>query len=502
MTSAQGLVRSRFRNRTYDRGQGIVVSAATGLTTSFATGITCADNEVALVTKVVFYGLTNDAATNVTITMKVNGIELPFHFAGKADVRQSKRRVWRTNGNLCVHPQNTLQVKASAILSASVEIHYRRMTIQQAYADGLLGGGSLPNVASTNAITTGGLTADTAKKIINNTNYDGKFIAGSAAFTIGETLTFSGGATARLIRISGNGTTTGTMTWQLLTGTAPVADETLTGGTSSSTATISGTPSSNTSRVIQILGFAYTGHNYNASEDTARIGFWDGSTGTFASNANHIFKVYAQGVDNRYAPEILVGDTQGCIQGTAGLHVYVDATTNLAGATPTGDFVVLYRYIDAADTVNTTGAIGSSTGGRKFWLLNTASVTPTTGVPQLFFGSSIPTASCRILGQAASYSSIDDAAPHTMGLGLGTSVATLNVTGMALSNSDAAASPAAVSASFVDEDVDLTMSTAFQPGFAGQNANADRLHRAHLVWGFLGGDVQTGSSPANVTRLS
>lgn len=61
-------------------------------------------------------------------------------------------------------------------------------------------------------------------------------------FTDGETLTFSGGGTAKLLELVDNGTT-GYMTVRMLTGSVPVDDETITGGGSSATAAVNGTVS-------------------------------------------------------------------------------------------------------------------------------------------------------------------------------------------------------------------------------------------------------------------
>jgi len=60
-------------------------------------------------------------------------------------------------------------------------------------------------------------------------------------FTDGETLTFSNGATAKLLILTDNGTT-GTLIVRLLTGSVPVNTNTITGGTSGATAVVNGSP--------------------------------------------------------------------------------------------------------------------------------------------------------------------------------------------------------------------------------------------------------------------
>lgn len=497
MTSALGLARSKYRNRTHRTGEWLVVSGASGLTTSYATGITCASHEVALIDKVTFVGLTNDAATNMTITLEVNGTEIPFHFAGKADSRRSGKKTWKTNGNLVVHPSKTLRAKASANTASSIAIHYRKMTLVKAMEAGLLSEGTLPKVASSETLTGSGLSAGTAKKIVNAIFYNVAFDGGdSADFSVGETLTFGGGGTARLEEYTINGAI-GTIKFEMLSGNVPADDESITGGTSSATADVNGTPASE-NRIIQILGFAWTGHNYNAAEDTSRLGFWDGS-GTFGSNGNRVFTVFAANADNRFAPEILIGDTQGCIQGTSGSSLYMDASTNLAGTTPTGNYCVIYRYIRQTDVHSTTGAVGANTGGKRFWIFTDADL-GSAGQPVRFFGTSMPSTNVRILGQAGSFTSVNEVAfANTAMLTIGTTDSSLTISETMVLQSDAAGTPAIASSSFYDQEFDVVVSTVVAPGFGGTNITASGVSRSHLVWGYLGDGLMTGG--INVTRI-
>lgn len=64
---------------------------------------------------------------------------------------------------------------------------------------------------------------------------------GTPPFTDGETLTFGGGGTAKLLELTDNGTT-GYMLIRMLTGSVPANDETITGGTSGCTADVNQTP--------------------------------------------------------------------------------------------------------------------------------------------------------------------------------------------------------------------------------------------------------------------
>jgi hypothetical protein len=121
---------------------------------------------------------------------------------------------------------------------------------------------------------------------------------------------------------------------------------------------------------IEILGFYFTGHNYAATIDDHRLGFWDGVNGTFATNGNTVFRAWAQGINQVFAPRIIVDDTRGCIQTSVGNGLYVQATAGLAGnPTPTSDYVVMYRRINALES-DFSGTIGTTPTMRKKWWLN------------------------------------------------------------------------------------------------------------------------------------
>lgn len=105
---------------------------------------------------------------------------------------------------------------------------------------------------------------------------------------------------------------------------------------------------------IEVLGFYLTGHNYNSAADSLALGFWEG-TGTFytpaatkAATANMICVAQFRGASELFAPRIIVNDTKGCIQGPVGSSIYIQGSTNVAGSTPTADFVVMYRLVKPA----------------------------------------------------------------------------------------------------------------------------------------------------------
>lgn len=133
------------------------------------------DSEVVLIDELRIQGHTNDAATNLTVTLKINDQLLPFHLSGTANERVHKTLVWKPKGALILHPGKVLQAYASASNLAYVSGRYRIMGTQKAAELGYLTGGTLPNVASTNTLSadpvsedpySAGTTADTAKAII------------------------------------------------------------------------------------------------------------------------------------------------------------------------------------------------------------------------------------------------------------------------------------------------------------------------------------------------
>lgn len=160
------------------------------------------------------------------------------------------------------------------------------------------------------------------------------------------------------------------------------------GGTAANTAKIIVTGVAGFS--IEVLGFYFTGHNYNAATDRTILGFWEG-TGTFytapatkAATAWPIHIVHVGGANLGYAPRVLVNDTQGCIQGPAGYSLYIQSTANLAGATPTGDFVVLYRMVKCERQIHRTTVALTAAGETSIVVARTIpNTTPASGTLQI-----------------------------------------------------------------------------------------------------------------------
>lgn len=290
---AEGILplRPRTTHDTYDKNvRRFARSPSTGITTGYLTYVSCATGEVALIDRIVIRGLTNDGATNLTVTFEINGVDCPLHLLGVLDARHGDTLILRPNGNLVVGSGSSLKAKASSGTVATCSVYYRKMSLTKALHERLIPT-TIPLVASTNSTAAGGTVAGTAKAIVTA-------VPGYS---------------------------------------------------------------------IEVLGFYLTGHNYNAAADSIALAFWDG-TGTMytppatkAATAHPIHIGHAQGANIAFTPRVLVDDTQGCIQGPAGYGLYIQATANLAGATPTADYIVMYRLVKAErqlhrTTVALTGA--------------------------------------------------------------------------------------------------------------------------------------------------
>lgn len=413
------------------RGYAFSRSTSSGLATSApATGaITCGTNEVALVDEITINAVTNDAATNHTVNLLVNGITVPIHFVGIADLTRTERFVWRPRGNLVVHPGQTLKATGVGAFLDHATVRFRKKNLTAAIRDGdIKGGGRLPNIASTNTVTGSGTSAGTAKQII-----------------------------------------------------PPVS------GMS-----------------VEILSLVFTGHNYNSAADNIRLGFWDGTTGNFGANGSTIMRVHRQGANPRYAQPIIIGNTDGCIQGPSGSGVYIQATTNLAGSTPTGDWVVVYRYIPAnrMEVLSATGTLGATPSARgKFWCFTEAAVSASLADAQIdpWFAATTGN-NCLVKAKGFALSTISDSAtpavaPTMLGFGLGAGPTTSVVAHAGLgeivpSYSNNAGTPADVSNTVAHDDTLLVTNLSSRPGFfAYQFAGTDIVSRAHLVWGRFEADT-------------
>jgi hypothetical protein len=406
--------------------------------------ITCGSTQVALIDEITLTRLTLDSAANTTVTIRINGAEMPFHFPGQADTLVSRVMTWKPNGNLVVMPSQTLNAKSSVAGVTGIFIRYRLMEMSKAIQQGLVKGWQPVGL-----FTSAGLPSGTQSYLggIATTNSD-------AAST-----GYAGAGTA--------------------TGTAKVLVRGITGYS------------------IEVLGIAYTGHNYNAAADNTLLGFWDGTTGTFASNSNKIIRGYHRGASKIWAPQILIGDTKGCIQGPSGSGLYIAQTANLSGATPKADFVVLYRFVKDIEVGDPTGAAGTSYTKMKKWWVNTEAAVSTTGVPVDLFGT-VPDAVCRIRGMAISATCADcisALATPFLGIGIGTNLTGSNISEIVFFDGAKDAGTATTSNTYARDDMELFCRTTQVPSFWGADT-LSLLTRSQLAWGTFDGTGNYGTDHA------
>lgn len=444
-----GLKRSSY-TQSMDAGFGFArctyVGPGAGVADTYGAtaAVTCGSTQVALIDEIIITRTTLDSAANTTVTIRVNGAEMPFHFPSTADLAKSDVITWRPKGNLVVMPSQTLNAKSSVAGQTSIFVRFRLMEQTKAIQLGLMKGWQPVGL-----FTSAGLPSGTQSYLggIATTNSD-------AAST-----GYAGAGTA--------------------TGTAKVLVRGITGYS------------------IEILGFTYTGHNYNAAADNTLLGFWDGTTGTFASNSAKIIRPYHRGANAIWSPRILIGDTHGCIQGASGAGLYIAQTANLSGATPKADFNVLYRFVKDVDVGDTTGAAGTSYTKLKKWWVNTEATPSAIGTPVALFGT-VPDAVCRIRGFVFSGSCSDATLANSpfLGIGIGTTIADSNITEMLFFNSAKDAGTAAVSNTYSRDDCEVFCRTGQTPNFWSADPSGV-LTRSQLVWGTFHG---TGNSVSDHSK--
>lgn len=165
----RGLQRSKFDAGEL-AGYSVARTTYTGLSTGYGgsyptTGAGFGADYGLVVDEIVFSGVTNDAATNFTITLNINGKELPFHIPGTADASESFRFSIKPKCmTIFGSTENFINIKANAANAAHAFIRYRR--VRAADIMKMWEGGGVPRYASTNSASAGGTTADTAKAIV------------------------------------------------------------------------------------------------------------------------------------------------------------------------------------------------------------------------------------------------------------------------------------------------------------------------------------------------
>lgn len=391
--------------------------------------IRCGDTEVALIDEIEMSSVTEDGNTNHDVTLKINGIELPFHFPGATDQQHVQRLVWRPKGNLVVHPGQSFTAKAETAPIAHLIVRGRKKSLFAAIRDGdLRGGGRLPNVASTFTVSSSATTNGTARQIV-----------------------------------------------------PPIAG-----------------------MRVEILSMVFTGHNFNAAADNARIGFWDGSTGSFSANGATIMRAWRQGASSRQAQPLLIGNTDGCIQGPPASGVYVSASTNLVGTTQTGDWIIVYRYIpeNRGEVASAFGTPGATIAGKsKFWVYTEAAVASATTNSDFtrWFGAQTGSDTLvKVKGWAQSATALPSIGFDVIGFSLGASGTGITpvppnphggLGAYVPLTSDGAGTPAAVGVLHGQDDTLLVCNQSRIPSFMAFQALAGEItNRAQLAWGRFGGD--------------
>jgi hypothetical protein len=245
---------------------------------------------------------------------------------------------------------------------------------------------------------------------------------------------------------------------------------------------------------IEILGIYLTGHNFNAAADDIRLGFWDSTTGgSFTGGGAMVFRGWAMGASNVFQPRVLIDDTRGCIQSALGADLYIQASANLAGATPTADYVVLYRKIRATEVASTIGAIGGTAPSRKKWWFYTQLAGGVTN--DKFFATPTDeldkTVMVRVHGHAFSCTNTD-ANATAIGLVIGDLGLPLSEFALVAGDGDANAA----STSMARVGLNMTVRKDLEPGFLAFDIAAAMTNRAQLAWGTFaaGTDSEARSS--------
>lgn len=253
---------------------------------------------------------------------------------------------------------------------------------------------------------------------------------------------------------------------------------------------------------VEVLGLLFTGHNFNAAADNIRLGYWDGTTGNFAANGATIMTAYRRGASSIYAKPLVIGNTDGCIQGPSGYGVYIQSTANMAGATPTADWVVLYRYIPAnrIEVASTTGALGATPSAMgKFWVTCESAVTTSVLDLQLNrmfadLGTGVDTR-VKIKGWAQSAHVLNDSAAQLLGFGLGNGTVANGILshgglgGYIHMLADFAAGNNPIGHLVGQDDTLLECMLSRIPAFAAYQTTAtpSLVARCQLAWGRFGG---------------
>lgn len=480
----------------------------TGAVTDANAPIFCDATQVALIDEIHFSCITKDSAANTTVTLQINGRTsgvhgatstrtadaLPFHFPGDANLVRADRFTLRPRGRMVVHPSSTLWVQASDAGAVNCHIRYRKKNILAAYRDGDIStNGTLPQCASTNSATSGGTGASTAKNII----FAGTVLlsggvadaGGDATHLVDAALTqaddFWNGKKVRFTSGANNGLVRGITDFVAATDTITFAPAVAAAVGAGDTYEIL-----DTDEAIEILAIYLTGHNFQAAAtDDIRLGFWDNVTGAnFPAGAKMIFRGYTRGLNSRYGMRLLLDNVDRCVGGALGSDVWIEATANLAGATPKADYNIIYRRVKATQVSDTGGAAGQTPVSQSKWWCMTET---DPGVAQFlaFFNTAfaiIPTpTTVRIKGYANSVVSTAAATGAVTAIAVDPGTVAITDPEFLADDGNGASCTNTWGRDGISQDVALST----QPGFSTVDVGNVFTSRASLAWGTFGSTV-------------
>lgn len=328
---------------------GLAKSTSTGLTTSFgANGISCAADQVALIDRIEINCLTDGWNTTVATLMN-SGTQTTCVVAGTIPPwtpAAGNIIVTRSSGTRSVLPYtswtgstftitsavfNGTGATASAPVGSTVKAQYDSIKAiaevngKEIYFD-------FPGNMSSRSSQS--IVWEPKGAMVVQPSQVMKWKA-SKSGSISVTVTYR---KMQLTKAASLGYLTPSM--PTVASTNSVAGSGFTGGTQK--AIVAATAGS----YVEILGFTATGHNFSASQDSMLLAFWDGN-GTFSSACKKIFRAQCCGIDTKFAPKVIVNNTDGCIRGPVGYGVYVLPSSNITGATPPADINIIYRLVKA-----------------------------------------------------------------------------------------------------------------------------------------------------------
>jgi hypothetical protein len=323
----------------------------------------------------------------------------------------------------------------------------------------------------------------------------------SGPFVVGETLTFSGGGTAKLVSLTDAGST-GTIGFVMKTGAVPADDEGITGGTSSATGDVDGTPAAGNQqadfvvmyRMVKVpdgnfimdmrLNATYSGAAVTSIVMTENI-----PTDTAASGTVNV--QLASGIVTSIAYSAYSGAT------------FTITSTDFSGDNATAGNLVTFNRPHAYVN-DPTGAVGQPVRrGRKWWASTIAApiafVAGAEAVPPIFgsYGSDCLVkvkgyAGTFIAGRPSGGFAFNGVSGITAGAVAGSAVAFIG--NVALTDADPNGSEVETSRQVVEPDeLDIANLTTSLGLFCYESAAGDHPARFQIAWGEFGSQKSSGN---------